>query len=79
MDVPFLCGKWMLELWNFKIDGKRKVLEMNTDGKKKEFEMVDTLENHYGIVLETRGRKAVDVLFLEDAQGELCSYKAVRK
>ena len=78
-DVPFLCGKRMLELWESKMDTKKKILETNLNRKKKEFRMIDTLGNHYGIVLETQGRQAADVLFLEDAQGDLCSYKAVRK
>ena len=52
-DVPFLCGKRTLELWNFKIDRKEKVLEVEIDGREKAFDMVDTLGNHYGIVLET--------------------------
>ena len=78
-DIPFLCGKRTLELWESKMDTKRKILEINLNGKRKEFRMVNTLDNHYGIVLETQGRQAVDVLFLEDAHGDLCSYKAVRK
>ena len=44
-DVLFLYGKRTLTLWNFKIDGRRKILETNIDGKMKEFEMVDTLES----------------------------------
>ena len=34
-DVLFLCGKWTLELWNFKIDGKRKVLKTNVEGRRR--------------------------------------------
>ena len=78
-DVPFLCGKRTLELWNFKIDRRKKVLEVDIDGERKEYDMVDTLGSHYGIVLETRGRKMAEILFMEDAEGDLCSYKAVRK
>ena len=33
---------------------------------------------HYGI-FESKGRKSVDVLFLEDQEGELTSFKAIRK
>ena len=46
-DFLFLFGKQTLELWDFKIDSKRKVQEKNIDGKRKEFMMVDTMENHY--------------------------------
>ena len=52
-DVPFLCGKHTLELWNFKIDGRKKVLEVDIDRERKEYDMVDPLFSHYGIVLET--------------------------
>ena len=52
-EVPFLCGKHTLELWNFKIDGRKKVLKLKIDGERKEYDMVDTLGSHYGIVLET--------------------------
>ena len=52
-DVLFLCGKRTPELWNFRIDGRKKILEVDIDGKRKELEMVDKLGSHYGIVLET--------------------------
>ena len=61
-DVPFLCGKQTLELWESRMDTKKKILETNLNGKRKEFRMVDTLGNHYRIVLETQGRQAADVL-----------------
>ena len=53
--------------------------------------MVDTNGGHYTIVLETRRNpdssimlledesQDVPVLFLENREGDLCSYKAVRK
>ena len=79
-DVPFLCGKCTLELWNFRIDGRKKVLEVDIDGERKELEMVDTLGSHYGIVLETQGWNVMaEILFMEDKEGDLCSYRAVRK
>ena len=69
-----------MELWNFKIDGRKKVLELEMDSVKKEYDMVDTLGSHYGIVLETRGRNVMsEILFMEDKEGDLCSYRAVRK
>ena len=80
-EVPFLCGKRTLDLWNFKIDGRRKILEIESksDRSKKEFRMINTLVGHHGIVLEKRGKNYLNILFMEDAQGDLCSYKAVRK
>ena len=86
-----LCGKRTLELWNFKLDGRRKVLEIESDGSHKEFRMIDTLGNHYGIVLETRDKLRVPsssnqdkddesgVLFLDNEEEELCSFKSVKK
>ena len=52
--------------------------------------MIDTKGFHYGIVLETQQKKNVlyledapgdelGVLFLEDREEELCSFKAIRK
>ena len=29
-EVPFLCGKQTLESWNFKIDGREKILEIQS-------------------------------------------------
>ena len=92
-EILFLYGKQTLENWNFKIDGRAKILEIQSkmDGSMMKLKMIDTSGGHYGIVLETRMRKESDllfmenvpddvpVLFLEDARGELCSFKAVRK
>ena len=50
--------------------------------------MVDTTGGHYGIVLETRKRVNLSlffteddsgILFVEDEEGDLCSFKSVRK
>ena len=54
-------------------------IELKSDGSRKEFRMIDTLGGHYGIVLETWKKQDSSILFLEDAEGDLCSYKAVRK
>ena len=86
--IPFLCGKQTLENWNFKIDKRAKILEIQSkmDSSMMKLKMIDTSGGHYGIVLETRMRKESDllfvenvpedvpVLFLEDARGELCSF-----
>ena len=44
--VPFLCRKCTLESWNFKIDGRDKILEIEskTDGSRKRTKMFDTVE-----------------------------------
>ena len=50
--------------------------------------MEDTTGGHFGIVLETRKKKNTNlflveegsgILFMEDKEGDLCSFRAVRK
>ena len=69
-EVPFLCGKQTLKSWNFKIDGKEKILEIHLktgqDCGKKLIKMVDTTGGHYGIVLETRKRVNSSLFFTDD-------------
>ena len=80
-EIPFLCGKRTLEGWNFKIDGRDKILkiESKTDGSRMRIKMIDTEGGHYAVILETRRKKDSSVLFLEDKKDKLCSFKAVRK
>ena len=91
-EVPFLCGKKTLEDWNFQISGRDKILEITsfTDGSRIQIQMIDTQGGHYGIVLETQRKQNVlyiedalgdelGILFLEDQEEELCSFKAVRQ
>ena len=91
-EVPFLCGKQTLESSNFKIDREEKILEIHMktgqDCGKMLVKMIDTTGGHYRIVLETR-KKATSSLFLveedfgtlfvEDEEGDLCSFRSVRK
>ena len=82
----------MLVSWNFKIDGPGKILEIQMktgqDNGKKLHKIEDTVGGHYRIVLETK--KKIDanmflveedsgILFMEDKEGDLCSFRAVRK
>ena len=54
-DVPFLCGKReMVERWNSKIDTKNKVLEIEIDGKRKDFRIIETGGNHVAIEIEKK-------------------------
>ena len=89
-EVPFLCGKKTLEDWNFQISGRDKILEITsfTDGSRIQIQMIDTQGGHYGIVMETQRKQNVlyiedalgdelGILFLEDQEEELCSFKAV--
>ena len=92
-ELPFLCGKQTLESWNFKIDSREKILEIQTrsdqDCSRKLIKMIDTAGSHYGGILETKKKKkSLDVMFVEDDSGilfledtidDLCSLKAIRK
>ena len=87
--VPFICGKRTLEEWNFKIDSQDKVLEIKsrTDGPRMRLKIIDTAGGHYAIVLETKKKQNsnilyledtdLNILFLEDEEGDRCSFKAV--
>ena len=67
-DVPFLCGKrTMVEKWNLKIDTKNMVLETEIDGKRKDFEIIETGGNHVAIEIEKRNLKEEEIFF---AKGE---------
>ena len=91
-DVPFLCGEKTLEDWNFQISGKDKILEVTSlmDGTRIQIQMIDTQGGHYGIVLETQKKQNVlyleyalgdelGIIFLEDEEEELCSFKDVQQ
>ena len=66
-EVPFLCGKQTLESWNFKNNGREKVLEIETkldqDCSQKLINMIDTAGGHYRVILETKKRKGLNVYF----------------
>merc|ERR1712112_18311 len=51
-DVPFLCGKRTLESWKCKLDTCNGVLETMMDGERKNFRMINTGSNHFGIEIE---------------------------
>ena len=63
-------------------------MKSGQDNSRKLIKMVDTTGGHYGIVLETRKKKNSNlflveedsgILFMEDKEGDLCSFRAVRK
>ena len=84
--------KQTLESWNFKIDGNKKILEIQSkteqDNAKKHIKIIDTTGGHYGIVLETKKKPSPKlffveedsgILFVQDDKGDLCSFKSLRK
>merc|ERR1712243_1104 len=57
-DVPFLCGKRELkDRWKSKIDTENNILEIKTDGKRKDFKMIGTGGNHVALEIEKRDLK----------------------
>ena len=91
-QVPFLCGKRTLESWNFKIDGNKNILEIQSkteqENGRKHIKMIETTGGHYGIVLKTRKKSNANlffveedsgILFVQDDKGDLCSLELVRK
>ena len=79
-EVPFLCGKHTSKL----------IVRLNhqEDSDKKKIKMIDTTGGHYGIILETRKKQSASmflveddsgILFVQDQNGDLCSFKSVRK
>ena len=54
-DVPFLCRKRELkDRWKSKIDTENNILEIKTDGKRKNFKMIGTRGNHVALEIEKR-------------------------
>ena len=49
------------------------------EGSRKEFRMVKTDGNHYGIILETRNRGDKEILYLEDREADLTYFSSLRK
>ena len=70
-----MYGKQTLESWNFKIDGREKVLEIqmksDQDCSMKLIKIIDTVGGYYGIIFETRRKTNSNVLFMEDDYGIL--------
>ena len=57
-DVPFLCGKRELkDRWKSKIDTENNILEIKTDGKRKDLRMIGTWGNHVVLEIEKRNLK----------------------
>ena len=78
-DVPFLCGKReMVERWKSKIDTKNKILEIEIEGKRKDFRIVETGGNHVVIEIEKRDLEKEEIFFAKEEE-DLNTFKAIRK
>ena len=90
-EVPFLGVKGILEGWNFKINGQNMVQEIESrkNGLRMTIKMIDTAGGYYAVILKTKKKQDsnilylddtdLGILFLEDEEGGLCSFKAVKK
>ena len=41
--------------------------------------MIDTIGGHYAIIRETKKKQDSSILFMEDTEGDLSLFKAIRK
>ena len=53
-DIPFLCGKRTLELWQSNINTKRRILETEIDRKRRDFKMMKQQEANMELSLRQR-------------------------
>ena len=60
-----------MENWNFKIDGREKILEIQSkiDGLIMKLKMIDTSRGHYGIVIETGMKPEFGLLYVVKCSG----------
>merc|ERR1712240_994543 len=78
-DVPFLCGKrTMVEKWNSKKDTKNMVLEIEIDGIRKNFKLIETAGNYVAIEIERKIVKEEEIFFAKEGE-RLDKFKAIRK
>ena len=62
-DVPFLCGKRTLESWDAKLDTKNRIMETKIEGEKRNFRMINTGSDHFGIVIGKKEGQEEEVLY----------------
>ena len=77
--VPFLCGKRTLEGWNSRLNTGNRVLKTIIDGERKDFRMVDTGSNHFGVIIEKEDGNVEKIMYAEGKKEELDTFKAIRK
>ena len=69
-EIPFLCGKRTLEGWNAKVDTQNEILETELDGKRRDFRMITTESNHYGIEIGLRNEVIEEIMFANGSDEE---------
>merc|ERR1712112_461937 len=72
-------GKRTLEKWNSKVDTINRVLETKIDGEYKNFRIIDTGSNHYGIEIENKFAEGESILYTKGNEKELEKYAAIKK
>ena len=78
-DVPFLLGKKTMEAWKSKVNMVDKVLETEMEGERKDFRMIVTESNHYGLEIEKEERQIDEVLFAIEKEEKLGTFKGMKK
>ena len=77
-EIPFLCGKRTLECWNAKFDTQSKILETELEGKKRNFKMMTTESNHYGMEIGLRNEVIEEIMFTDGSEKEeMESYRKI--
>ena len=49
------------------------------DGKEKNFRMVSTGSNHFGILIENEGQEVKEIMYAEGREEELDTFKGIKK
>ena len=79
-EIPFLCGKRTLEGWNAKIDTQDEVLETEIEGRKRNFQMVTTESNHYGLEIGLKNESIEEIMFTDGSdKEEMESYRKIEE
>ena len=77
-EIPFLCGKRTLEGWNAKVDTQNEILETELEGRKRNFKMMTTESNHYGIEIGLRNEVIEEIMFTDGSEKEeMESYRKI--
>ena len=53
-----------VEMWNSNLDTKNKIPETCIDGTMKEFKIINTGGNHFGIMIENNSRLNMKIVYL---------------
>ena len=55
------------------------MLETVINGERKDFKMVDTGSNHFGVMIEKEDKNVEEIMYAEGKEEDLDTFKAIRK